>query len=219
MALKVGNAISDDDKRRRRRDLIETARRLFRERREVPPVADIAAATGLAKGTVYRYFETKDEIFVALIEDDFHALFLALDAMLESLPAEPETAAPAFACAYAATLGSLDTLLPLASLANGVFERNLRIEAMRGFKSALAEGLVAAGRKLEARFASLAEGGGATLLLDTYALTLGLWQALDYPKPLRAILDEPALRPLDRSFENEIETAVATLWRGALKPR
>jgi AcrR family transcriptional regulator len=216
MAPKGGNAITEEDKHQRRRDLLETARRLFRERREVPPVADIATATGLAKGTVYRYFETKDEIFVALIDDDFRALFAALDAMLDSLPGEPEIAAPALARAYAKTLGSLDTLLPLASLANGIFERNLRIESMRGFKSALAERLVSAGRKLETRFASLGRGEGATLLLHTYALTIGLWQALDYPDALRAILDEPALRPLDLSFAGEIETAVAALWRGAL---
>ena len=219
MAPKAGNAITDDDKRRRRRDLIEAARRLFRERRETPPVADIAAATGLAKGTVYRYFATKDEIFVALIEDDFRALFAVLDAMLESLPAAPERAAPAFARAYRETLAKLDTLLPLASLANGVFERNLPVEAMRGFKRSLAERLVAAGGRLESRFASLPPGGGAALLLHTYALTLGLWQALDYPAALRAILGEPALRPLDLEFAEEVETATATLWRGALGSR
>jgi len=97
---------------------------------------------------------------------------------------------------------------------NGVLEQNLPVAVMRRFKTMLAGGLQAAGKQIEARFERL--GHGTTLLLQTYALTLELWQALDYPAALREPLKEPALRPLDRRFSGELETAVRTLWLGSL---
>lgn len=210
------NAMSDEDKDRRRRAFLAAAHRLFRERRDLPPVAEIAVAAGLAKGTVYRYFKSKEEIFVALLEDDFGALFAALEPMLAKLPEDPGEAARVFARKFARSVLALEDLLPLASLSNGVLEQNLPAAVMRRFKTMLATGLRAAGKQIEARFAGLGRGRGTTLLLQTYALTLGLWQALDYPAALRKLLEEPALRPLDRRFSGELETAVRTLWLGSL---
>jgi AcrR family transcriptional regulator len=49
--------------------ILDTAGRLFSSRRfhEVR-MEDIAAATGVGKGTLYRYFEDKEELFLALLE-------------------------------------------------------------------------------------------------------------------------------------------------------
>lgn len=213
------NAMTDEDKERRRRTLLDAAHALFRERNDLPPVAEIAKAAGLAKGTVYLYFKSKEEIFIALLEDDFAKLFEALATIIAELPASPVDASRQFAQAYAERILALEDLLPLASLANGVLEQNLPVDVMRRFKTMLATGLVTAGRQLEMRFAELEPGRGITLLLQTYALTLGLWQALDYPSALREILSESALKPLDRHFAVELEAGIGTLWLGALARR
>ena len=210
------NAMSSEDRELRRREFLDAAHRLFRQRRDLPPVAEIAVEAGLAKGTVYRYFKSKEEIFVALLEDDFGALFVALEAILAQLPEEPEAAARAFARAFARSILAMEDLLPLASLSNGVLEQNLPVAVMRRFKTLLAAGLRSAGKKLEAGYPTLGRGGGTTLLLQTYALTLGLWQTLDYPPALRELLKEPALRPLDRRFASELEAAVRSQWLGSL---
>lgn len=210
------NAITDTDKEQRRREFLDAAHRLYQERKALPTVADIAVAAGLAKGTVYRYFTSKEEIFVALLEDDFNRLFQALEPTLAKLPAAPVDAARVFARSYTRIILELEELLPLASLAYGVLEQNLPVESMRRFKASLATGLVTAGKQLEHHFKALGRGHGTTLLLQTYALTLGLWQALDYPVALRALLLEPALRPLDRRFAAELEAAVRVQWLGTL---
>lgn len=210
------NAMTGEDKQRRRRDLLDAALTLFRERRDLPPVSTIASAAGLAKGTVYLYFASKEEIFIALLEDEFSRLFEGLGAIIADLPASPAKAARRFAESYSDHILAQDSLLPLAALANGVLEQNLPVEALRRFKTMLADGIVVAGARLEGLFGNLEPGRGATLLLQTYALTLGLWQALDYPEALRPLLDEPALKPLKRSFAGEMECAVRTLWMGCL---
>jgi AcrR family transcriptional regulator len=207
-------ALSDDERESRRQVVLAAAHRLYRERGTLPPVADIASAAGLAKGTVYLYFRTKEEIFVALLEDAFARMFAALDPLLDSLPRGSPAVADAFAAGFGRLIAGSGDLLPLAALTNAILEQNLPVEPMRRFKTALANGLATAGTRLEAQTGLTPPGSGETLLLRTYALTLGLWQALSYPAALKSLLREPGLRGLDRDFGSELEGAVAALWRG-----
>jgi AcrR family transcriptional regulator len=207
-------ALSDDERESRRQVVLAAAHRLYRERGALPPVADIASAAGLAKGTVYLYFRTKEEIFVALLEDGFARMFAALEPLLDSLPRGGPAVAGAFAAGFGRLIADSGDLLPLAALANAILEQNLPVEPMRRFKLALANGLAATGARLETHTGLTPPGSGETLLLRTHALTLGLWQALSYPAGLRSLLQEPGLRGLDRDFGTELEGAVAALWRG-----
>lgn len=210
-------ALTEDERESRRQALLAAAHRLYRERGSLPPVADIAAAAGLAKGTVYLYFRTKEEIFVALLEDGFAQLFAALGPLLDGLPRQGQAVAAAFASGYGTLVAGSGDLLPLAAMANAILEQNLPVEPMRRFKTALASGIAAAGARLEAHTGLAPAGSGATLLLHTYALTLGLWQALSYPAALKSLLQEPGLRGLDRDFGAELQGAVAALWRGCFR--
>lgn len=57
------------DKNRRRRELIEVAARVFSTRGfRNARIADIAAEAGVAKGLVYQYFKSKEELFFAVFE-------------------------------------------------------------------------------------------------------------------------------------------------------
>ncbi|PWF43993.1 TetR/AcrR family transcriptional regulator [Massilia glaciei] len=208
------NAMSDEEKEGRRRVLLAAAHRLYRERGVLPPVADIATAAGLAKGTVYLYFRTKEKIFVALLEDALGSLFARLLPALDRLPRGGRDTAKAFADHYVRLIADSADLLPLAALANAVLEQNLPVEPMRRFKTGLARALGQAGRHLEQRTGLAPGGSGETLLLHTYSLTLGLWQALSYPEPLRALLQEESLRGLARDFEPELHIGVHRLWLG-----
>ena len=58
---------------RRRRDILDAASRLFWERGfDATTVQHIAAAAGVAAGTVYLYFPSKEHVLLAM-HDDFHA--------------------------------------------------------------------------------------------------------------------------------------------------
>ncbi|WP_297924663.1 TetR/AcrR family transcriptional regulator [uncultured Agitococcus sp.] len=90
------NAMTDADKLLRRADFINAAHQLFREQKILPSVADIAKSAGLAKGTVYLYFKTKEEIFIALLEDDFAKLLQKLSIIIQQLPLNGVKAAEFF---------------------------------------------------------------------------------------------------------------------------
>ena len=66
-------AIDEADKARRRQTLLNSALELFLARpTELPSVQSIASRAGLAKGTVYLYFDTKEEIFLTILKSFTH---------------------------------------------------------------------------------------------------------------------------------------------------
>lgn len=211
------NAMTDADKLLRRADFINAAHQLFREQKILPSVADIAKSAGLAKGTVYLYFKTKEEIFIALLEDDFAKLFQKLPIIIQQLPLNGLKAAEFFAKEYSQLIKELPDLLPLASISNGVLEQNLPIESMVRFKLFLASSLQEFGYVIEQKF-SLKPNEGSGLLLRSYALTLGLWQSLAYPNALINALSPEIIKILKRDFNDELEQAIYQLWQGCLQP-
>ena len=208
--------LNDDERAERRRQLLTAAHALFRATGELPSVALIAESAGVAKGSVYNSFSTKEEIFVALLEDQFSGLLARVIATIARLPRGATAAAAAFADGYAAAVTQYPDLLALAGMTNAVLEKNLPMEAMLHFKTGLAGGLQTAGEALERRERKIARGAGADLLLHTWSLTLGLWQALDFPIAMKPRMKRPDLAILDRDYMIELRAAVFALWRGAL---
>lgn len=211
-------AIADADKELRRQSLLENGRRLFLENpRQLPTVAAIADACGLAKGTVYLYFKSKEEIFIALLAEEFAGLFARITRALSATPpgAGREMIA-AFSAAYTDYLKERPEFLRLAAMANSVLEQSVSPAIVFDFKSALARGLGQTGSIVET-LTGLPPGQGARLLMNTYALTLGLWQACDVPPELEALLAAPELKLLRPDFQQDLSPAIAQLWQGALQ--
>tara|TARA_R110002126_G_scaffold16500_7_gene65827 strand:- start:4772 stop:5431 length:660 start_codon:yes stop_codon:yes gene_type:complete len=211
------NAMSADAKLQRRADFLAAARQLFLQHQRLPAVADIAIACGLAKGTVYRYFQSKEQLFLALLTADLQYLFSELEQLIDQLPQPwPQAAAP-FASGYLKLLQQSDSLLPLLSLLNAVLEQNLPQQQLLVFKQQLARALDTLGVKLASRFAGLSPAKASQLLLHSYALTQGLYQSVQLPEPVQALLQQqPELHILQRDFATELQTAISNLWLGAM---
>ena len=60
-------AIGDKQKQRRRQAMIDVAWQLFQQSSyQAITMAEVAERAGIAKGTVYLYFKTKEELFLAV---------------------------------------------------------------------------------------------------------------------------------------------------------
>ncbi len=209
------NAISPEAKAQRRADFLCSARALFIQQQQLPAVADIAFDTGLAKGTVYRYFQSKEQIFLALLSEDFTALFRQLKSVIAKLPTPLSAAAGPFAKQYLQLLQQSDSLLPLLALLNAVLEQNLPQPQLLAFKQQLAQALDGLGTQLAARFTELTPASASQLLLHSYALTLGLYQSTHMPASVLAVVQQAGLSQLQRDFVTELTQALTALWRGA----
>lgn len=208
--------LNDDERALRRAQLLAAARELFQQTLELPSVAAIAQAAGVGKGSVYLSFGSKEEIFVALLEDSFASLIGAVSPGIGRLPADAGAAAECFSSLYADAVAATPDLLPLAGMTNAVLEKNLPVPAMLAFKKGLVAGLDLAALALSRSELRLDRARGVELLLRTWCMTLGLWQALDFPKELRSHLKRPPLDVFDRDFSSELKQAVYSVWKGSL---
>src|SRR5688500_11037721 len=101
-------------------------------------MAHVARAAGLAKGTPYLYWTTKEELFLAALQAEYRDLLDALAAVIPTL--EPEPAA--IALAIAAEVVRRDRLVALVGLMHVVLERNAPVDAVIAFKRSLLQGVL-----------------------------------------------------------------------------
>jgi AcrR family transcriptional regulator len=171
----------------------------------------LAQRAGVAKGTVYLYFGTREEVLLAVHAERAQRLFDVLERALASRGADAKRLARA-------TLGYLKQhpeFLPLAANCRGMLESNIGVEAALAFKLGVARRLTALGARIEKLFPQLARGTGAALLMSSYGLMLGLWQIAEPPESMAAAMRLPEMRVFRINFEKHLSTALVDLWDGA----
>jgi AcrR family transcriptional regulator len=208
--------LCEEERFNRRTALLDAARRLYREHGTLPTVSNIAKVAGIAKGAIYLWFQSKEEIFVAILEAAFLELIARLLPIIEFLDPRPESAPDAFATRYVKLLAELPDVVPLSSVLNSMFRENLPIESFSRLDRNVGASLSKAGALLEQRFGCLMPSDGADLLLHAWSLTVGLWIMMGIPDEMKKALDDPTLAIFRRGFSMELKTAVAQLWRGAM---
>jgi AcrR family transcriptional regulator len=121
----------------RRQAILDAAAALFTER-EYSEVSlnEIARRASFTKSNVYRYFSTREEIFLALFAEAYEALTEGLVKALNKLPADSKPTA--ISQALVAELEKHERLLGLASLLAVSLERNSSYDAVLEFKLELA---------------------------------------------------------------------------------
>ncbi len=207
-------AMQAEDKQVRHEAILDAATRLLeRSPGQIASMTDVADEAGLAKGTVYLYFASKEELLLAVHERGIDAFFKALQQQLAvtaplaarevlSLAREHIVAAPLF--------------LPLAARCLGFMGQGVSMEAALAFRRRMAGRLDAAGAGLERHFRDLAPGDGVALLRRTYALILGLWQLSGRPglREHAATADGDAALP--DAFVADLDRALLALWNGTI---
>ena len=205
-------AIYDDEKEARRSELLAAARRLFLEHDgRLATVTEVAARAGVAKGTVYLYFQTKEELYVTHYEELMTALLARLRAVCTDGRHDVRAGIVDAICAF---VEEQPDFLRLASLMNGVLEQNLSDEFIEAYKSRLGDALVATAVAITQALAPLTLDEATRLFLRSYALALGLWQQADLPRVVRRLIARRAdLGFYAIDFAGELRSALSLVWQ------
>jgi AcrR family transcriptional regulator len=204
-------------KQRRREHILETALRLW-ERHTVASftMGEVAHESGLAKGTLYLYFETKEELLLALLAEQLAGWFDQLDGGLADGGSWNVPRAAALVCAALEHRPALTRLLPIAA---SILEHNIPLGSARSYKAYLLERSTRSGALLEQRLGFLAPGDGLWLLLQIYALAVGLAQMADPAPVVQQILAEDEMAPLRVAFAPAFTRAITMLLHGLASSR
>jgi AcrR family transcriptional regulator len=213
MAIKQ-RAMGTADKEVRRHAILDAAQALFLEHPgRMASVAEVAEAAGLAKGTVYLYFPSKEEMLLALHERHVGAFFTELTGRLEG------DARMGYDDIWEITVRHIirgPGYLDLTSRCFGLMDREIPVERALQFKMEVGQALARAGAGLERHFPILAPGEGVSVLCNSYGLMVGLWQLMHPNQRFGEALSRPELSMFYRDYEDEIERAVRALWSGIL---
>ena len=208
-------AVGAQDKEARRHAILDAAEKLFlRHPDRMASVAEVAGAARLAKGTVYLYFPSKEEMLLALHERHVESFFAELTQFVRG--PGPLGFAEIFEVARRHIVrgpGYLD----LTSRCLGLMDREIPVERALEFKIRVGQLLAQAGVELERHFPRLAPGDGVGLLCNSYGLMVGLWQLMHPNARFGAAMQRPEMRMFNRDYESEVERAVLALWTGVIE--
>ncbi len=199
--------------RAERRDaILDAAERLFaRQRFSEVHMAQLAQEIGLAKGTLYLYFPSKESLFLAVVHRSFDAWFAAIAERLSRYAfIDPD----ALAGELTEALGAQPRLIRLLALLHSVLEQNISEEDAVAFKAFLGRRMGRTGIELERLIPTLEPGQGARLLFHVHAVIVGIGQASDPSPAVKRALERPDLQHLRMDFQSESCVALAALFRG-----
>ena len=149
----------------RREEIIAACRKLYQTMsyREIT-IKEIAEETSFTRPSIYNYFETKEEIFLALFQTEYEAFAEELNLLCEGR----ETLSPdELASALAQALENRPMLLKLLSMNLYDMEENARLERLVEFKTAYRDFISAVDRCLQ-KFCPALEGQSRQMFLCSF---------------------------------------------------
>ena len=202
--------------KRQRSEAILAAARTLAERDGVRAVslADIAAAVGVHKTALLRYFETREEIYLRLAAEDWRSWVAATRTALAGLaPGD----VGGVASALATTLAERPLLCDLMIHAPLNLERNVSLESARTFKHAAVGSVGELAAEIRTVLPKLTEQGAFDLVASVSMIAAGLWQ-IGHPTPtlLELYAEEPELGHENIPFVPTVTRMAETIIKGLL---
>ena len=193
----------------RRQALVHAAAEVFGERRYAAvSMAEIARRAGVAKGTTYLYFPTKETLFLDLF---LRRLSEWIDDVMPILQTAqgPDDVADAFAD----TLADHAQLVRLIGLLHGTLEQNVEAEDALKFKRQLISDLAPVAMAI-AFVTKLPAADGVRALVQIQAMAVGIAQ-MAFPTPAVAqALEDDRVATLRVEFCATMRHMIGALLRG-----
>ncbi len=210
-------ARSSEQKSERRDDILAAAEALLRERSYYGiNIADVANRAGMAKGTVFLYFKTKEEVFFHIAAREFVHWFDAMDiAFAEACASGKKTPETAVMNSLRLILEQNPLLPQLSAILHVILEQNIGYQEARDFKKNLFSRLGRTGALLEKCLLYLRPGQGVKLLLWVYGLIIGFTHMAN-PAPVmqKIYRKEAELRQMQIDFNENLFSAMGAILDG-----
>lgn len=194
-------ARSPEAKAERRHHVLRVAREMLWTEGDLRALSlnALARRAGMAKSNVYRYFETREAVLLALLLDEWRAWADSAAVPSVAMPSERTVVRH-----VAATLAERPLLCLLTAALPTVLEQNLSVAAITAFKRDALALLRSVGERLAAQAPALGADAWAAVLYDACTLITGLYPVTRPAPPAAAALADPALAFFRRELGPEL---------------
>lgn len=198
------------EKNEKKKKIVETALNLlFAEQGgELPSVDRIAKASSVAKGTIYLYFKTKEEIFLYALDVYFENWFKEI---CNGMREKGALSADDFARCFSAPVIQNEQFLKLASMKRMVFQRGLAEELIRDHKNMIIEGVKSVAGEIS-KISGRPLPESEKLIMRSYASVLGCHYTSYPPRGDLTILSAEEKNVIILNLEEDINYILKCLW-------
>ena len=198
--------------RARKEEIVAACRKLYETRsfKEIT-LKDIGQETSFTRTSIYNYFETKEEIFLALFQQEYELFVRDLDALCAR---EESLSRDELADALARALSNRPMMLKLLSMNLYDMEANSRMERLVEFKTAYGASVAALDRCLQKFVPTLDETGRHTFLYSMLPFIYGLYPYTVVTEKQRSAMEEAGIRYVYMSTYDMAYTFLRSLLGG-----
>lgn len=172
----------------------------------------VARRAGITKSNVYRYFETREAIFLELLLEDEARWVERLERRLGALRRKGDPRA--VARTIAASLADEPRFCALIASVNSVLERNLSHDAVLAFKKTTGELGTRAALAIQAALPALPTSALGPLQIALHALVAGLAPMASPPPAVRQVLARDEFAAMRVDFRRDLEATLGALLAG-----
>jgi len=183
-------ARSDEHKAQRRTELLDAASELLEEVGvDGISLSQIAKRAGLSKSNVYTYFESREDVLLSLLFEDWQRWVAAAEVAMVPLAGrdDPDGVAKVLSERYLAE----PRLCELMSVLSSVLEQNVSEERITTFKRATFPLGIRMANMLHVALPSLPFDRCVWVLKSLIAQVAGFWPLLNPPPNVAAVLAKP----------------------------
>jgi len=196
----------------RREEILAACRKLYESRsfKDIT-LKEIGQKTSFTRTSIYNYFETKEEIFLALFQREYELFAEDLDGLCAR---EEKLSLDELASALARALERRPLMLKLLSMNLYDMEENSRMERLVEFKTAYGESSAALDRCLQKFVPGLGEDGRKSFLYAFLPFVYGLYPYTVVTAKQRQAMEEAGIPCARRSSYEMARSFIRTLLGG-----
>ena len=202
-----------EQKQQRREEILAAAADLFdREGIDGTTLSAIARAAGLSKANLYRYFDSREAILLAVLAEEQAHWLQAVRVRLDALKGSGDIEAVADAITEA--LVANPRVHGLMACVSSVLEHNVGVEAVEHLKrAALLEGLQTT-EALHAALPQIPREGLMKFVKMYYLFASAVWPAAHPNEVVSQVLSRPEFQPMCIELEDALRQHARLVLRG-----
>lgn len=211
-------AMTDADKQKKKQlILIATEELLISSSYESVKMLEIAQKTGIAKGTLFNYFTTKEELFLELLMKKYEDWFLMLSETLKKRNVSDfETFKSVFIEGITNHILLDQAFYRLIALMHPILEKNIPVESAVRFKCGLYEKLGLLSAQIVNQVPFFDQNQSALLLMSMHVIMVGVINMASASECVKKVVQDYSLTMFDIDPVKEVHRIISIYLDGLL---
>jgi AcrR family transcriptional regulator len=209
-------ARSEEQKEQRIAEILAATARLYKKRPfEEITFSAIAKEAKFTRSNLYKYFSSKEEIFLEFLK---HDLLLWKKDLMKAFRKNKDYSVEEFAAIWVELFFKHGRMMDLFSILSTFLEKNITLDYMVAFKRTLKDEVLPVAQYICQLFPSLTLEKALSFLNILVAAANGLYQMTTLTPLQREVMEYPEFKEMRIDFRSSYQEMVEHLLRGMLEP-